>query len=606
MFWKKTTITLAGLLFLISPLIVSADGLIVPIYDYDMYETHQQAVVFYENGVETLVLSIGFEGDSENFGWLVPVPNLPEISKSSDELFTSLSDITTEYYYTNDYYAAGKQSAGAGEEDVTIIKTQKIDYYEVATLQAGNADDLTDWLTDNDYNFPAAAGSFLESYISNNWYFVAMKISPEETDAIAEQDLKIGHATPVKLVFNTENIIYPMKLTGAMSYFNSEYVGEDYKIINSRPTFKTGKTGKGINIKSRDVFTIPLNSNFNSQKGSIALWVNGIDFLTEDTYHEFINIVSDNQEEIIELRSQGNKLEFSTTSASGQVSTWQTFVEPDISADWHQVAVTWKIDEKPMIYFDGQALVTSIADNLTRVLSTDALSADMINPTSSGQIYLGQRAKYLGDYSFGGLMDELAFFQEPLTLEQIVQSYNQGSYPLISSLLWSASFEENLNYTRLGGDTGAITYYRSNVSSKAVLPTSMYITLYTIANHRQTLPGFTTNYAGWLSKKEVEELAYDDQLQPWIDATQNKYFLTKLTKYMDISEMKNDLVFRRTDSDSAVNAPETATDSQLNFNLVMLTGSFISAALLIIFAYLLTKKSKPKITKNNQPKKNNK
>lgn len=79
------------------PDIIRADGVIFSSPDYLIQESGQRAVIFYENGKETLILSITFKRNAKDFGWVIPVPQKPEATKSSDEIFTSLERIVQKY-----------------------------------------------------------------------------------------------------------------------------------------------------------------------------------------------------------------------------------------------------------------------------------------------------------------------------------------------------------------------------------------------------------------------------------------------------------------------------------------------------------------------------
>lgn len=56
----KKFVFVLGLIVLMAPAIVSADGGIFPPPNYWMQETDQKAVIFYEKNVETMVLSVTF------------------------------------------------------------------------------------------------------------------------------------------------------------------------------------------------------------------------------------------------------------------------------------------------------------------------------------------------------------------------------------------------------------------------------------------------------------------------------------------------------------------------------------------------------------------
>ncbi|MDD5567164.1 MAG: DUF2330 domain-containing protein [Patescibacteria group bacterium] len=598
---------------LMLPSIALADGMIVPPPDYYMYETDQKAAIFYEDGTETLVLSTAFQGDARDFAWLVPTPNKPEISKSSDELFTSLEELTqiTNYSQRLDYPIGSIEDTKEG--GINVIETKKVDYYEVTTLQAEDADELLEWFDDNDYYYPSLGERILEDYVNESWYFVAMKINAEELSDQVGQELKTGHATPVKIVFKSDKIIYPLKISGAMNYYSDDSqiiyrdeptpesgITEDAQIATN-PRYLTGKSGQAIRLGKGDQLIVPIMGNFNASAGTMALWVKGLDFSDGATYQEFVNVVGSESNDIMEFRSQGRKIEFADYSESGQATIWQSFIDSDTtSTGWHQVAVTWAENQKPQIYFDGQALATRDRNNIKEVLV-----AGDINPTTSGTIYFGQRGIYLDEYPLGGGMDELAIFNSALTTEQIAASYSLGSNEQLDSLLWSASFENNLNLTRRDGQIELLVYNRTTSGwTTYEPPATVTLTLYVISGHKQSAPGYSTPYAGWLTEKQVEELAFDDQTQPWVQASQKKYYLTKFYRVMQTTEMKDDLIFRQADDDTVVNAPEKSADKTRAFEIVMLSGSFLSVVLLVLIFFFLNKKeTKPsnnKIKTNRQ------
>jgi len=202
--------------FTFVPFNIKGDGGVFPPPHYWIKESDQKAVIFYEKGKETLILSITFRGDAKDFGWVIPVPQKPKITKGSDEIFTSLQEITQKY---KKYRDIGIRKMGIGaplmtEESVTIIETKKIDYYDITILSATDAQALAKWLLDNGYQYPEESAYILNDYINNQWYFVAVKISPEAMGAEEViRELKEGHTTPLKLEFDSGTIIYPLRIS---------------------------------------------------------------------------------------------------------------------------------------------------------------------------------------------------------------------------------------------------------------------------------------------------------------------------------------------------------------------------------------------------------
>lgn len=226
---RKKIIIIAALAVMLSPFLVKADGGFFPPPNLYIYETEQKAVIFHEKGVETLIISTAFQGNAEDFGWIIPTPGKPEVDKSSDELFASLANLTTPtgHYYPQEM---GFGHAGSAKTPgVDIIETKKVEYYDVTVLKASESNSLADWLKKNNYQFPEESAYLFGDYIRNNWYFTAVRIDASNIGSNIEQQLKTGHAVPIKLVFKSKNIVYPMKISGVQKYFNQyPYGGGDF------------------------------------------------------------------------------------------------------------------------------------------------------------------------------------------------------------------------------------------------------------------------------------------------------------------------------------------------------------------------------------------
>ncbi|MFA7662678.1 MAG: DUF2330 domain-containing protein [Patescibacteria group bacterium] len=220
---KNLFLALVGTSILI-PSIALADGMVFPSSASTIRETDQQAVIFYEKGIETLAVTMGFEGDAKDFAWVVPVPNRPEVSQVSHKLFDSLKKMASTPNYDEIDGLPVSNYANSIKSEVTVVETKTIDYYDVVILSATDRTALSNWLRDNGYNFPEQYDYLLENYISNKWYFVAMKISQENLDnGVVDAKLKSGKATPIQMKFKTPNMVYPMRLT-AMGENNQKAV----------------------------------------------------------------------------------------------------------------------------------------------------------------------------------------------------------------------------------------------------------------------------------------------------------------------------------------------------------------------------------------------
>jgi len=211
------TVFIIGFLgVLIFPLTVKGDGGFFPPPDFYLRQTQQKAVILYDEGVETLIISVIFQGDAKDFGWVVPTPSRPEIDEAPDELFVSLEELTGITRW-KDY--GGPVPLEEFKQEVEVLETKEVGIFEAKLLKSDDPKALANWLAENNYQFPKEGSYVLESYVENNWYFVAVKVRPDLVWGDATAKLQSGHATPIKLTFEADKIVYPLKISSLNKYF---------------------------------------------------------------------------------------------------------------------------------------------------------------------------------------------------------------------------------------------------------------------------------------------------------------------------------------------------------------------------------------------------
>ncbi len=186
-----------------------------------------ESIVFSVNSetgkVETHV-QISYQGEAEDFAWVVPVPTVPDLFLSTDQLFSTLAlntaptfDLTyleegtcEGYYYGYDdvdydgSYSASSSLADTGGAGVTIVATQQVGPYDTVTLQAQSSAALLQWLQDNSYDLPDALDPVLAPYVANEAYFVALRLA---------NDKSAGDIAPLGMRYDGTKASIPIQLT---------------------------------------------------------------------------------------------------------------------------------------------------------------------------------------------------------------------------------------------------------------------------------------------------------------------------------------------------------------------------------------------------------
>lgn len=197
---------------------VFADGMYAPRLGYWVEPGQQRAVIFYEEGVETMLVTTDFKGDASEFAWIIPTPSKPMVTKASEKVFTNVAKLAQPQYDNGGWgYRVLEDAMYTSEAEkangVIVVDSQQIEYYDVITLVASDSKELAEWFEKNNYSYPKEYSYVLDSYIKNGWYFTAVKISADARRAEVVQDLKQGHPTPLKLTFQSDRMIFPLRIS---------------------------------------------------------------------------------------------------------------------------------------------------------------------------------------------------------------------------------------------------------------------------------------------------------------------------------------------------------------------------------------------------------
>ncbi len=192
-----------------------------------------ERILFAQTGNQvTAYVQIQFKGDASDFGWLLPLPAVPDVKTGTDELFEVL-DATTRPRFaltttlngacqpsrgvsfgcgSGAYLAGGRgegQDAGVGPSPLVLQNTAGP--YHYAVLKADSKAELLQWLSDNRYSVPVTSDEALKPYIRPGGYFLALKLRSGQT---------AGDLKPVVLTYTSDYPMIPLILTSATAVPN--------------------------------------------------------------------------------------------------------------------------------------------------------------------------------------------------------------------------------------------------------------------------------------------------------------------------------------------------------------------------------------------------
>ena len=140
----------------------------------DVLEPEQKALIYYDQGREDLVLSVKFTGAPEEFGWIVPLPSVPEIFAEDSLLFRLLSQQTQRRW--SDRSERGRMLYRT--MGVETVLSRRVGIYDAKVVEASTGKDLRGWLSSHGYRVPPEGERVLDRYIRKGWVFATLRIAP--------------------------------------------------------------------------------------------------------------------------------------------------------------------------------------------------------------------------------------------------------------------------------------------------------------------------------------------------------------------------------------------------------------------------------------------
>jgi hypothetical protein len=212
----------------------------LPPLDRDIYEPNQLAMIVFDDVVEKIIFRVDYEGDVEDFAWVIPVPGYPKLFPVEDEIFYELHELTKPVppWSFGCGWGLVPPASGDGDEGVHIWEENQVGIYHTTTLSASDPNSLVEWLNNNGYAFPIEGQEILDYYVQKNWFFVAMKIQSEEI--VNNSEYYTGAIQPIGIMFFSDEMIYPLKISSvSVPLWGTEVL--IYTFSDNRVTFPGAK-----------------------------------------------------------------------------------------------------------------------------------------------------------------------------------------------------------------------------------------------------------------------------------------------------------------------------------------------------------------------------
>jgi len=194
-----------------------------------------ERIVFAQDGNQvTAYIQIQFQGEASDFGWLVPLPAIPDVKVGTDELFEVLENTTRPRFLLTTTLnaqcrpsgpilscgcggralsagAGGGEFADAGSTNNALVLQNTEGPYHYAVLKADSQAEMQTWLNDNRFFVPVTSDAALRPYIRPGGYFLALKLKSGQ---------RTGDLRPIVLKYTSDYPMIPLILTSATAVPN--------------------------------------------------------------------------------------------------------------------------------------------------------------------------------------------------------------------------------------------------------------------------------------------------------------------------------------------------------------------------------------------------
>jgi hypothetical protein len=250
----------AGLLLLLHGTAQGDGGLFSRLHD-DVWEPEQAAIVLHdpEQAREDLILRVRFEGSARDFGWIVPVPALPEVAEASPELFWESASLTRPHIQERGIGCGARSSGMDGpptgdgvdvydEGDVGVFHSMVVGSTDAAAL----TDSLTRWGFLHTENRDRAEEA-LRFYTERSWFFAVFRIDSTAVQG-GDPGSWYGVLQPVRLSFQAVEPVYPLRISALSAGEENEVLL--YVCAAHRVTIPGGETEYANRISSPELAAI--------------------------------------------------------------------------------------------------------------------------------------------------------------------------------------------------------------------------------------------------------------------------------------------------------------------------------------------------------------
>jgi hypothetical protein len=208
-------------------------------------------LVAWHDGVERYLTSFSYNGSADSFGWIVPLPAVPEkVEEGGGWTLQRLFKETHPRPFIQDFAFATRAQSASGAEILQQVQVRALDI----TVLRGSGQAVLDWAADNGFAIDAETHNHVIQYAKGSPVFMAAKYNAGRA---AKQRLIFGDGAPVLITMKIAHPWIPFEVLAAGQRVQADlYLLSDKPVNTSEWRALIGASGVGTQVQGAEGFTL--------------------------------------------------------------------------------------------------------------------------------------------------------------------------------------------------------------------------------------------------------------------------------------------------------------------------------------------------------------
>src|SRR2546421_3702098 len=207
-------------------------------------------LVAWHDGVERYLTSFSYNGEASSFGWIVPLPAVPEkVEEGGGWTLQRLFRETHPQPAILSLAFAAKTTA----DSAVVLQQVQVRALDITVL-SGSGQAVLDWASDNGFAVDAETRAHVLTYAKGSPVFMAAKYN---ADRAAKQRLTFGDGAPVLITLKIPHPWVPFEVLAAGAQVQADlYLLSDKPVNTSEWRAMLGVSGVGSSVQGAEGFTL--------------------------------------------------------------------------------------------------------------------------------------------------------------------------------------------------------------------------------------------------------------------------------------------------------------------------------------------------------------